>query len=83
MKQRERNDFTGFACDTCQQKFDDDHELQAHKKAQHAAKSGGQSSSAGAGPAGSTSKKPGVEPADHRETTELPPGAKTARTGRN
>jgi hypothetical protein len=79
MKQRERNDFTGFACDTCQQKFEDDHELQAHKKAQHAAKSSGQSSSS----IGSTSKKPGVEPADHRETTELPPGAKKARTGRN
>lgn len=91
MKDRERNDFTGFACDTCNTKFDADHELRAHQQAIH----GGQSDKpvtgkTGAGSQGSTGhttgtaeKKPGVEPADNRETTELPPGANKARAGRN
>ena len=81
MKQRERNDFTGFTCDTCNTKFEDDHELQAHKKARHAANSsqGGEAHST----VEPSTKKPGIEPADHRETTELPPGAKKARTGGN
>jgi len=86
MPQRDTGDFTGFACDTCLQKFDQDHELIAHKKAVHAeAKaSGAQSSHQGSDPhTNPADKKPGVEPADHQKTTELPPGAEKARAGRN
>ena len=82
MKHRDQGDFTGFACDTCNQSFEDDHELQAHKKSIHAAK-GSQDHQSSSSTVNPTSKKPGVEPADHRETTELPPGAKKARTGHN
>ncbi len=101
MSPRDTGDFTGFACDTCFQKFDDDHGLKEHKRTQHAdakAFTDGQGSKAqgskgpgsqGQGSQGSdqrtnpADKKPGVEPADHKKTTELPPGAEKARAGRN
>lgn len=82
MPQRDTGDFTGFACDTCNQKFDDDHGLKEHKRTKHAdAKAFAEKdSNARTNPA---DKKPGVEPADHKKTTELPPGAEKARAGRN
>jgi hypothetical protein len=87
MPQRDTGDFTGFACDTCNQKFDDDHGLKEHKRTKHAdAKAFVQNQGSQQGSDTRTNpadKKPGIEPADHNKTTELPPGAEKARAGRN
>jgi hypothetical protein len=59
-----------WVCRYCHEEFDsmlelDDHVATAHKAEEH--------------PAAKASQKPGVEPADQKVTTELPPGVKAAR----
>ena len=59
-----------WMCRFCHEQFNtmlelDDHLATAHKGEEHAS--------------AKSSQKPGIEPADQKATTELPPGANAAR----